>query len=1004
MKKLTILTLLGSIAATGVAWYHLTPTAQEAEQCTVVDVNADSITWRYDDTRKAFHYRGNANEAAQDWVFLPANEITDTTYLYEFSMDSWVTPYKFSIAMARDFAKFEVYGGREANVAAMTTQLIATTTVTTDSTATVTSKGLIYPHGAGKYVVGIKVVSDKNKKFFNVNNFNFKKTDISVHGPAGVDSLTAKGAELGELKAEVRFRMPAKDVMGNALSGTIKAKIASAVEEKTVEGQPGELQVVEIKSVQSTTENTGCITVTPSIGSYSGMPTDISPWVGVDLPGAAENVMIIPDSTNMGGKIVYSRPTIGQNGGYVAPEGNNYYLYQKGSLLWTRVKLIGRDVMECPFNVVAGSAQGILNLGVGAENAAGFSSKITGYQEAIGIPWSLPAKEVYTSTKGGSYTQIITSYTGATTTFAYKNPSAVNAVYAADSVPFAYTAVSKGVGEACVKLPKFSTQGSHSAVFVPNFYLGGCGNIKIKALSHDVAAVEIFNLATSGITSTGYTDIIIPLPAALQNKSWVQMIIYPEFTDEKKDFIMAGYSLYNNVVADMALSGIVAPGKVTKGDEFLVEVSCANLGRKDAQRCNVNLYSDNELISTQTIDGLATDSVCKVNFRMEMPVMGVDTLKYYAKIDYPGDEEPLNNASQPIKVVAKESVLPMPMKLRATSDVDKKAIALSWDAPDVNTANPVKITEDFEDANSFAASYGDWQFVDADKSAVGGFQGITIPGITAGTTTGSYWVWDQQQLGNSTFQAHSGSKYLFSMLRWDNGQSDDWVISPRLPAIAQEISFYAKSYVASSTESIEVWYSKSSSDISNFIQLTPAAVAVPSAWTQMQYALPEGTTYFAIRKCSKPGGMLMIDDVAFTAASLLPDGLELMGYDVWRDGQKINTSLITSATYNDADITPSTTYNYQVTGVYNKGISSPTPQLSFAYTGSGIEALTIEGNIIPGKGNIQIEGFDQMPLAIYSYDGRVIVERENAIAGTYWLQAGLYMVKIGNKAYKIMVK
>ena len=48
---------------------------------------------------------------------------------------------------------------------------------------------------------------------------------------------------------------------------------------------------------------------------------------------------------------------------------------------------------------------------------------------------------------------------------------------------------------------------------------------------------------------------------------------------------------------------------------------------------------------------------------------------------------------------------------------------------------PEEVTESFEEAESFAQEFEGWTFADGDQSAVGGFQGADVPGITAGSSS-----------------------------------------------------------------------------------------------------------------------------------------------------------------------------------------------------------------------------------------------------------------------------
>lgn len=994
----------------------LVPTEEQASLFTVADVNNDKVTWRYDVGRQAFHYAGNKDVAADDWLFLPAVKISDTSMYYDFSMDSWVSPYKFSIAIAHDFAKFEVYVGKNNTPEAMTEKIIPLTTVSTDSTNTVHSTTRFTVPVAGDYTVGIKLVSDKNKKYFNVNNFSLSQSEVSVKGPAEVSDLKGVGAPEGALKAIVTFRMPATDTEGNSLKEDVTVKVTSELETKSVTGAPGTPQSVEVRTLQSTSERMSLIKLSPSSGGYVGLPSEINVWTGVEIPGKPENVYLVPNETNMGGNLRWDPITTGKDGGYVDSKEINYYLYQRGSLLWTRVGLMGKNITSYDVNLTAGAKQAVVNVAVGGENIAGYGSNSTGWQEILGTPWSLPAIEKYVSVSGGSYTQIITSYQGTLTRFSYQDPSKLGEKYANAEIPFAYTAVCAGTATAEIKMPKFSTERANSVAFIPNLYVGDCENVKIGIRAYDTEEEEIFDLSKQNGLEEGWQSLTIPLPAKFQNRKWVQLVLHPSFTMEKPNFIMGGYQMRNMVDYDICIAGIEAPLKVTTGTRFDIDVEYVNRGLKPLESYKVELYQEGVLIDSVTGSQLIGDSLVTSRFNMLMSPLATDTLRYRAKVTCPGDAEPSNDRSEEILIIPRISPLPAVNNFRGCQMMrtsysphdgmafaqDDELIFLEWDQPDIKAGTPVKVTEDFEDARAFTDDYGGWIFKDVDKSPVGGFNGMTIPCITIGTTTGSFWIWDQSQLGNKTFEAHSGTKYLFSMLRWDNGQSDDWAISPVLYGGAQTISFYAKSYIAATPDNIEVYYSTGSTDPKDFILIKDVGGKVPNAWTLYEAELPAGAVRFAIRKNSSGGAMLMVDDVTMTPAPEIPENLRLIGYDVYRDGVLITEKPLEECRYEEYVHEVNRTYLYQVVAVYDQGMSSPSRTLSIHTLPSALdETLSDSCGAYGGKGLLRLEGFGGKHVTVTAASGHTVfsscvddTEDINLLPGIYVVTSEGFMTKV----------
>ncbi len=116
--------------------------------------------------------------------------------------------------------------------------------------------------------------------------------------------------------------------------------------------------------------------------------------------------------------------------------------------------------------------------------------------------------------------------------------------------------------------------------------------------------------------------------------------------------------------------------------------------------------------------------------------------------------------------------------------------------------------------------------------------------------------------------SHSGDKMLFSVYASDDGQIDNWAVSPKINGKAQTISFYARSYTANYPNRIEVWYTTKYAD-----DLTPEDFcadsfrnrvgAVPAEWMEYKVEIPAGATRFAIRDNSSGGYLLLVDDVTY---------------------------------------------------------------------------------------------------------------------------------------------
>ena len=163
--------------------------------------------------------------------------------------------------------------------------------------------------------------------------------------------------------------------------------------------------------------------------------------------------------------------------------------------------------------------------------------------------------------------------------------------------------------------------------------------------------------------------------------------------------------------------------------------------------------------------------------------------------------------------------------------------------------------------------------------------------------------------------------------------TQNWLVSPELPGKAQTISLWEKAYKGDNNETYSVYYSTTGFNRADF-QLIADAHVVPTDWTKAEYNLPEGAKYFAIVASSKDGFATLIDDVTFLPDSSAAQQLTLVGYNIYRDGVKVNSTPVQGNQFTDT--VGGGQYTYTVTAVYDKG-ESRFSNAAKAEVASGIE-------------------------------------------------------------------
>ncbi|MDE6683095.1 MAG: choice-of-anchor J domain-containing protein, partial [Muribaculaceae bacterium] len=382
-------------------------------------------------------------------------------------------------------------------------------------------------------------------------------------------------------------------------------------------------------------------------------------------------------------------------------------------------------------------------------------------------------------------------------------------------------------------------------------------------------------------------------------------------------------------LVDLEARSISAPAFVPAGDKFEVTVNIANNGLAAVDDFTVELNADGVTIDTLKGESLPSGGTKTLTFNCTMGVLAVDPIGYAAVVKADTDGIDTNNSTETFYVEPKLSRLPAVDDLKAEAGSD--GVSLTWSEPDLTLAPAEKTEVDFEDGDSFAMEYDGWTFVDIDKSPIGGFGEIDLPGITPGETTAAFFVFDNSgdEFGVG-FDTHSGNMCLAAMFRYDDEQVDDWAISPELSGGPQTISFYARGYSGTFSETMEFYYSTGSTDPADFIKIGDAIEGLPRTWELYEFDVPAGAKHFAIRSCATAGFMLMLDDFSFEKAGSQPMDLSIIGYDVYRNGVKLTAEPTAECEYLDATAVEDTDYSYVVVTLYEEGISGASTVASIA--------------------------------------------------------------------------
>jgi len=428
---------------------------------------------------------------------------------------------------------------------------------------------------------------------------------------------------------------------------------------------------------------------------------------------------------------------------------------------------------------------------------------------------------------------------------------------------------------------------------------------------------------------------------------------------------------------DVAVGNISGPRFANVGETFGITAEIINNGIDDIRNCEVVLERDEKPVATQKCD-IPRGETIDVHFNDTFTSLSSPVSSYCVRAILDGDGNLSDNASEPLNVTFIAPVLPAvtDLEISETAGMAK----LSWTAPDLSKAPPMEVSEDFESYPPFALSFGDWTTFDADGGYTGGFQDLEMPGIDL--TQQSWWVMPSDP-PYSFVEPRSGSKCLAQMYAINargNGSvtCDDWLITPRLYGGAQTIGFAVRSLnVDYGYDTYETFYSVSGNTLDCFRLLTEQAETTDE-WEEQVIAVPDGTRYFAIRCTSDNIYMMLVDDFTFIPEGT-PRELTLLGYNIYHNGEKINTGPVNypECTVPYADRTDT----FFVTAVYEAGES----------VASNIVSLEPEGFVMPvicTDDDINVEYYDMTGIRVQSDN----------------LAPGIYIRRSGKKAHKIIVR
>ena len=949
-----------------------------AKTMTVIDANEDDETWQF--FGDCF-ICGVSQEGLDDddWLVTPAFNLSKDS-VYQVSMD----------VKAEEGYSETVAVGQKAEAASLTQTVLTPTKV--DNVNYRTLSAVFAPKHDGACHIGVHALSlYAEGSYLYLDNLKVKCIG-SVKCPGAVTEAKAEpvGAST-DRKVAISFKAPVVNMGGEALTAnlkhiTVKRLTDNKVVEKFSNIIPGDIcQMTDTPSVDGTVSYE--ITAENAVGK--GETVTVSTYVGLDQPGAVENLKI---SSTDDGQVTASwdAPSKGKHGG----------LIDKASLKYNIANVDGSSlksttVSEPSFSeqmTMKGDEQRLAWYVITPRTQQGKGIAASTDTVFVGKPYAVPYAESFAKRsmqRGPWY--------GSMSALAEWNIMQYGTYADAadlDNGFIAFSTVTTGASSDFIG-PKITLKDTHNPRL--SFYVWNMKrsihHLRVALRTPDGKLHQLDDILPNdfdGEDNDGRWLKYSYSLSDLRSYEYVQLIftgvggntedltsIVPLYVDQINVDDPLSFNLMMGDVSAMI-------DKVSVGDDVTVFANISNTGDRDAADFDICLYRGETLVGKTHVDELAAGQNTDVELKDAPNSDAALSSLYHAEIAWDSDEEASDNVSKNVVVTVLPG-RPFVKDAKAEAADDMQSVAISWSEPEgiSNGAEAEDVVEDFESYVPFTIShFGEWTLMDNDGASTLGIQDgsgdfVQYDNVEAPM---AFQVFNPSAVSLSPlyFPTHSGKQVAAAFSAGRYTANDDWLISPEVDG-AQTITFWACSpnnNYYGTQEEMEVLCSVEGKSIGSFKKVG-STITVPGQWTQYSADLPEGARYFALRCTSKDQYILFVDDIKYRKAGT---GLKLLGYNVYRDGMRLNASPITATKYTD-NRSVDTDVTYSVKAVYNTG-ESRAANAVWDYA-SGIDGVGV-GNAVKH-------------VRIYDISGRQIPLGSS-------LKTGVYIVWENGKAHKICIK
>lgn len=878
------------------------------EGFTVVDANNDGNKWAYDSTYGMATCCYNDFGSANDWLISPSIALeSGKTYVVEYMASAYTNNGEtVSIAL-----------GQGNTVSAMTTTVLGTTTYELPYNTGVPIKAEFSVAASGNYNIGLHMTTSSmmfgGKMFLRSLSIKESGNEDAVVPAACQLTLTVTN-ENEPYALNAKVKTPSVDTEGNALEGLKKVELLrDGVVIFSVDNP------YTNSTLRTDDENipAGKHTYTAYAYSLDGVRGEAATseiTFGIapdDVPMAVTDVVAVYDPSTLSTTLSWTAPTKGKDGRDLNG-ALTYNIRRKGSY-----DLIASGITSTTYiDNVDLDKQVLSAYYITAENEAGKSGETKSADLFIGKPYELPFAESAPNGELQNAWQI--TRTGASRwgasdlgSIAYDNDRGY--ITFCPLMEYDLSTITSGyINVEGIQNPSFRF---HYFYVMPgddtfDAYVKVDGGEPIKVWSFDYEADYDY---------PDWLEATIALKDVVGDGKFIQIMFDAKLGMPQQPIIyLDDITVIDRREKDLKVSIVKVPSTLKPGENRSAIVQLDNLGETDynAGTYTIKAMVGGKCISSTAGPKLKSGARKEVNINdIRLDVFNTDTtadLYFVLDVD---DQDAENNTTEVATIEVKPVLVSAPTGL--TVEGNSKGI-LTWQAPVADESiEPVAMTESFEEAPSFTISdFGEWALYDGLGTTVYGLS--TPQGDLDFPNTCAPQAWTVIDYGTGifydSFAPNTGDK-MMAAFSHAGTTADSWLISPELSGEEQTISLAAKAGTSQYPEKFDILYSTDANRaLSTFEVLDESATVVNTTWKTYSFELPEGTRYFAIHCISRDALVLLVDDVKFIPDATGTPCSEVKGYNVYRNGEKVNENLITGLTYTDNAATLGNTYN--VTAVY----------------------------------------------------------------------------------------